>query len=643
MEKAKQDAFDRARLQVIKDGYERAFECINKGLSEDEAGHSAQALELYRQGRQHLLRALSVPSQGDECVGSSWHSARQMQQKMQETLDNITTRLAVLETGPSSVQNGSHAQNIYPALPKEKPERPAPPMVLLPSAPPAEAVSEVPSAARGAAPVSPSLPQNSVSCDHPPAYSPTAADGHLSISYGTTSGELSLVGDEFYSPTPNSAPSPQSLGEDGEELFFLPHGVQIFFVTPDGQVSAPSYPGYLRIVRFTSECSERVPERPPAFLQVCDWLYPLMARDSPVLLCNTGVYMFPDMMAPSPGSYVGVVLSSELPRSERELFQDLLSQMTDLRVQPSDGEAEIINLGQKVPMGPPEEVAPPAAEGEEKVLPEWSEKVAHGILTVLHQWTQDTAPQDSAPQDAAHRTLPTGRCPTGPCPTGRCWLDSSGASWLSWGLVKGAEYTGKAIHKGASKLREHITPDDRPTQVSPTVTKGLHVAKQATGGAVKVSQFLVDGLCTVAGHVGRELAPHVKKHGGKLLPESFKKDKDGRSNIDGAMVVAASGVQGFATMWTGLEAAAKNIAKSVATETVNTVKHKYGAEAGQATDHAVNSAINMGVTAFNIDNLGIKAMVKKTGKETAHAILKDYRVQESPETEKQVEKSKEQK
>jgi len=56
--------------------------------------------------------------------------------------------------------------------------------------------------------------------------------------------------------------------------------------------------------------------------------------------------------------------------------------------------------------------------------------------------------------------------------------------------VKGAEYTGKAIHKGASKLRDHITPEDKPAQVSPTVTRSLHVAKQATGGAVKVSQFL---------------------------------------------------------------------------------------------------------------------------------------------------------
>lgn len=43
--------------------------------------------------------------------------------------------------------------------------------------------------------------------------------------------------------------------------------------------------------------------------------------------------MFPDMMAPAPGYYLGVVLSSELPVADRELFQDLLAQMTDFRVQ----------------------------------------------------------------------------------------------------------------------------------------------------------------------------------------------------------------------------------------------------------------------------------------------------------------------
>lgn len=259
MEQAKQEAFDHARLQVIKDGYEKAFACINKGLTEDEAGHSGEALKLYWQGQQHLLRALSVPSQGMECVGSSWESARQMQHRMQETLNNITTRLAMLETSPDP--NGVSDSSAAPQkLLKVKPERPTPPQMLASN-------GGVAGASGGPVPVSPSMQPNILS-NQPPAYTPQAADGHLTISYGTDSGELSLVGAEFYSHTSNSTPSPQCLGEDGEELFFLPQGVQIFFVTPEGQVSAPSYPGYLRIVKFTSQRLERIPNRPPAFLQV---------------------------------------------------------------------------------------------------------------------------------------------------------------------------------------------------------------------------------------------------------------------------------------------------------------------------------------------------------------------------------------
>lgn len=56
--------------------------------------------------------------------------------------------------------------------------------------------------------------------------------------------------------------------------------------------------------------------------------------------------------------------------------------------------------------------------------------------------------------------------------------------------MKGAEATGRAIHKGAAKMRDHITPEETPSEVSPGVTKSLQAAQQATGGAVRVSQFL---------------------------------------------------------------------------------------------------------------------------------------------------------
>ena len=78
------------------------------------------------------------------------------------------------------------------------------------------------------------------------------------------------------------------------------------------------------------------------------------------------------------------------------------------------------------------------------------------------------------------------------------------------------------------------------------ISKGKSLKKHANHPVNDLSPSIpaVDGVVTVAGCVGREMAPHVKKHGGKLIPESMKKDKDGRSNIEGAMVVAASGVQG---------------------------------------------------------------------------------------------------
>lgn len=50
---------------------------------------------------------------------------------------------------------------------------------------------------------------------------------------------------------------------------------------------------------------------------------------------------------------------------------------------------------------------------------------------------------------------------------------------------------------------------------------------------------------------------------------------------------------------------------------------RYGDEAGQAANTAVQSAVNVGVTAFNVDNLGIKGVLKATGKQTAKEMVKD--------------------
>lgn len=634
-------------MKIIKEAYEKAFMFVNKGLNTDELGQKEEAKTYYKQGIGHLLRGISIAAAEPGHTGPAWEAARQMQQKMKETLQNVRTRLEILEKGlATSLRNDlQDVPKLYPEFPPKDTCKKSPG----PESAPQHAEVDGRASAAGAGPsAAPSaLPLSSPGCpaEAPPAYTPQAAEGHYTVSYGTDSGEFSSVGEDFYRN--RSQPPPlETLGLDADELILIPNGVQIFFVNPAGEVSAPSYPGYLRIVRFLDNSLDTVLNRPPGFLQVCDWLYPLVPDRSPVLKCTVGAYMFPDTMLQAAGCFVGVVLSSELPEDDRELFEDLLRQMSDLRLQANwnreeeeeeeeeedefqipgrakelpkeasgtdvrqssssgssidqgskdarhkgkrgkktkDSSSEEVNLRQIVP-------CEPSSEEKSKDLPEWSEKVAHNIL--------------------------------------------SGASWVSWGLVKGAEFTGKAIQKGASKLRERIQPEEKPVEVSPAVTRGLYIAKQATGGAAKVSQFLVDGVCTVANCVGKELAPHVKKHGSKLVPESLKRDKDGKSTLDGAMVVAASSVQGFSTVWQGLECAAKCIVNNVSAETVQTVRYKYGHNAGEATHNAVDSAINVGVTAYNIDNIGIKAMVKKTAKQTGHTLLEDYQIIESPQRESQ--------
>lgn len=268
-----------ANLQVIKEHYERAFDCLNTGLSEDEAGHKAAALMYYRLGRQHLLQGLEVPTHGQACVGSVWESARQMQLKMNETLSTITTRLAILETTPTLENAGAQSQHLYPALPIIQTDSTYKPMAvpnqsLYPNLPQIED-----SAPRGAGLSDnlldlgevPSLPVSPVMAlgvpgDQPPAYTPQAPECHLCFSPGTEKGLMSAQDDWEMVDRPHVT---QSLGVNGQELFYLPQGAQIFFVAADGQVSAPSYPGFLRIIScVASEHTDFPLSHPPAYLQV---------------------------------------------------------------------------------------------------------------------------------------------------------------------------------------------------------------------------------------------------------------------------------------------------------------------------------------------------------------------------------------
>ncbi|XP_040038825.2 spartin a isoform X1 [Gasterosteus aculeatus] len=568
-----------AELLLIKDQYELAFHSLSRGLAAEEAGKREEALMFYRKGQQHLTQAMEVPTGGERHLGAVWDTARGLQQRMRDTLRTVNTHLSDPEASQltKGCQRGRLLMNLPPNLyPDLTPCRQPPQSSLNHLYPTVAAATQdtaltlqpsLPSCARLQ-----TLPAATHPGDQPPAYTPQPTVGHRSLSYAPAEGGL----------RPGKQAAAAGGGGDGNELLHVPSGVQMFFVAPSGQVSSLSHPGYLRIVQLDSEHKGSTAGKASTFLQVCDCLF-LLEAGTPVLLANSGIFMFRDTLSETPGSYVGIVLSSELPAVHGETFQALLSQLANLRVQGPEGEgSDVMNLSDKIPLGPMKEhegLTVPTGEKEKPPLPGWSEKMAQGILT--------------------------------------------GATRLSVGFAKGAEATGRAINKGAAKLREHITPEETPSEVSPHVTKSLEAARQATGGAVRVSQFLVNGVSTVAGLVAEKMAPHVKKQGSKLVPESMKTSKDGGpSSWDGAKFVAISSVHGLSTVWSSLETGAKLVGKSVTAETVTTVTHKYGNDAGTATDTGLKSVINVAVAAYNFDNLGIKAFMKTTGKQTAKAVAK---------------------
>uniref|UniRef100_A0A8C7X182 Senescence domain-containing protein n=1 Tax=Oryzias sinensis TaxID=183150 RepID=A0A8C7X182_9TELE len=359
--------------------------------------------------------------------------------------------------------------------------------------------------------------------------------------------------------------------ENGNVLLCISSGVQLFIVDAKGQVSSPSSPGYLRIITISNQQQDSTDTNPLVLLDVCDLLYPL-TKDTPVLLASSGIFMFP--YSEIPESSVGIVLSSQLPAAEHEFYKELLTQLVNLKIQVSSGE-ESVNLNEKVSL--------PSCNEDLKgkpLRPEWSEKMGNAVL--------------------------------------------SGKS--SKGFAKKAKSTSTSIHKQGAKIRDNIEPAKTPTKVSPHITQGLNAAETTSRGALEVSRFLVGGMNAVSGQAGKVLAPQVQKHGAKLVPKTMKDSPDGHaSNADGAKFVAVNSAKGFSAVWTNLKTGAKDVCKSVSTETVATVEYKYGEDAGQATDTALKTVGNVGLAAYNFDRLSIGRLMISTAMSTHAHVQCDRR------------------
>ncbi|OQR78939.1 spartin-like [Tropilaelaps mercedesae] len=144
-----------------------------------------------------------------------------------------------------------------------------------------------------------------------------------------------------------------------------------------------------------------------------------------------------------------------------------------------------------------------------------------------------------------------------------------------------------------------------------------HITCKATGFLVAA---VGDMTCALGRRIAKTLAPTEAVDG--VASNQALKD---------AILIASGAVAGFATVFMGLEDAARLLARSITENTVTLVQHKYGEDASKLVGDAMYSVGNFALTANNVTNFGVRGIVKRTAKETGKAMIEEYARSEQPD------------
>jgi len=295
---------EKMRFEQFKAWHDEAYMYINQAITQEKPNIDRKdvALMMYQRGLGILDLALCVDTSG---CGPAWEKARVMQDKMVITRQHIQDRIKELTDMLAPVCSSVH---------------PPPSTELLPcyDSPPCYAESQA--------------LVDSVSTDSVSRHTHTVTMLPFSTHPGMEEEEeeVSVVGMRRSVTT-------DSMTEQGEVLFSI-EGVQIFRVSVTGEVTTPSNPQNLYLIKFTRNDNRG---GVPAFLEVGQWTYPLLKGSSPALRSEfNNCYMFPDLDTGIEGGAVGVLVPNTVTQTEREIFESLLAELTETFKTKEDVEAE---------------------------------------------------------------------------------------------------------------------------------------------------------------------------------------------------------------------------------------------------------------------------------------------------------------
>lgn len=191
----------------------------------------------------------------------------------------------------------------------------------------------------------------------------------------------------------------------------------------------------------------------------------------------------------------------------------------------------------------------------------------------------------------------------------------NGAWYLSLGLIKSAEKIGEAMNYGTPKLISRITANNEAAEVNPKLIKGMQIAECTTKKVAQVSGFVADQVGVATVKLGRFLAPHIQKQGTRVLNTAFNIPEEQASiQMTGALTIAAGAIEGFSTVYRGLETSAGILGDSLKNNTVKVIEHKYGTTAAEVSGDTFSTVANVYTIGKNANFITPKGFIKKTAK-----------------------------
>jgi hypothetical protein len=189
-----------------------------------------------------------------------------------------------------------------------------------------------------------------------------------------------------------------------------------------------------------------------------------------------------------------------------------------------------------------------------------------------------------------------------------------GGHKVSQTILMGAEFISKKIESSAEKIKEVTEPSETPAQVPDSVKNTLRMAKLITPPIIELSGMLVKTVQKVAKGVGSLAADHINnKLSGKVDMEDPK--------ITAAKNIGKAGVNAVVTIWNSLDEAGMILLSSTGKAVTNVVQHKYGNEAGKASQDGFVVVQDVAILNKNLRQLGLKGVVKGVAKETVKETL----------------------